>query len=49
MKDELDITCYFISLIDSAASVRCEKQQTWSKETSDVIRKCVAVLKQILY
>ena len=32
-----------------SASARCEKQQTWSKETSDVFRKSVAVLKQILY
>jgi len=36
-------------IIDFAASARCEKQQTWSKETSDVIRKSVAVLRQILY
>jgi hypothetical protein len=34
---------------DFSASARCEKQQAWSKETSDVFRKSVAVLKQILH
>jgi len=36
-------------IIDFSASARCEKQQTWSKETSGVFRKSVAVLKQIVY
>jgi len=34
---------------DFSASARCKKQQTWSKETSEVFRKSVAVFKQILY
>jgi len=48
----LDITFIIIIIviivaviIDFAASARCEKQQTWCKETSDVNRKSVAVLR----